>query len=116
MGKEGYEREMRETEMQMMESDGDEEKKRWVLGDGRPLRWEVDGVRETSERAWDLPGGRWERFCVSPLDGNGERGFKGVCVRVRDWDQGLCAWVRGMRPGSFFKSRGIRLGSLKLRG
>ncbi|KAJ8620156.1 hypothetical protein MRB53_028685 [Persea americana] len=64
---------MRETEMQMMESDGDEEKKRWVLGDGRPLRWEVDGVRETSERAWDLPGGRWERFCVSPLDGNGER-------------------------------------------
>ncbi|KAJ8644467.1 hypothetical protein MRB53_006215 [Persea americana] len=73
---------MRETEMQMMESDGDEENKRWVLGDGRPLRWEVDGVRETSERAWDLPGGRWERFCVSPLDGNGERGFKGYSVAV----------------------------------
>ena len=34
MGKEGSEREMRETEMQMMESDGDEEKKVvvWEMG------------------------------------------------------------------------------------
>ena len=32
-----------EMESQMMESDGDEVKKGGGLGDGRRLRWEVDG-------------------------------------------------------------------------